>query len=71
MSGLADTCRTPHEQYGGMLCFFCCLITSEDRLLMSSIILDLARTLFTPESPKVFCALKHFTHPSIGMGLSR
>ena len=22
-------------------------------------------TLFTPETPKAFCGLKHFTHPSI------
>ena len=26
-------------------------------------ILDSAATLFTPETPKVFCGLKHFTPP--------
>ena len=29
MSGLVDTWTTPHEQYGGMLCFLCCFTTSE------------------------------------------
>ena len=25
-----DTLMSPHEQYGGLLCLFCCFITSED-----------------------------------------
>ena len=25
------------------------------------------KTLFTPETPKVCCGLKHFTHPSISI----
>ena len=32
---------------------------------------DVAATLFTPETPKLFCGLKHFTHPSIGIVVSR
>ena len=30
-------------------------------------VLDLAATLFSPESPKGFSGLKHFTLPSIGI----
>ena len=30
----------------------------------------LAETLFTPETAKVFCRLKHFIHPSIGIVVS-
>ena len=63
MSELTDTWMTPHEQYGGMLSFFCCFIRSEDRSLMSSIVLDSAATLFTPETPKVLCGLNHFKLP--------
>ena len=37
----------------------------------TSVVLDLAATLLTPETPKVFCGLKHFTHPSIVTVLSR
>ena len=33
-------------------------------------VLDLAATLFTPETPKVFCGLKHFNHPSIAIVMS-
>ena len=63
---------TPQEQYGGMLCFLSVVFfMSEDSSLISSIVLDLAATLFTPETPKVFSALKHFTHPSIGILLNR
>ena len=32
---------------------------------VTSIVLDLAVTLFTPRTPNVLCRLKHFTHPSI------
>ena len=38
---------------------------------VTSIVLDLAATLFTPETPKGFCGLKHATHPSIGIVVSR
>ena len=38
---------------------------------VGEVLLDLAATLFTPETPKVFCGLKHFTHPSIGIVVSR
>ena len=31
------------------------------------IVLYLSAMLFTPETPEVFCGLKHFTHPSIGL----
>ena len=31
------------------------------------IVLDLAATLLTPKTPKVFCGLKHFNLPSIGI----
>ena len=36
----------------------------------TSVVVDLAATLFTPETPKVFSGLKHFTYPSIGIGVS-
>ena len=35
MLGLQDTWMTPHKQYGGRLCIFCCSITCEDRSLIS------------------------------------
>ena len=50
--------------------FFCCVIMSEEGFPFTSIVLDLAATLFTPETPKVFCGLKHFTHLSIGIVVS-
>ena len=37
----------------------------------TSNVLDLAATLFTPKTLKVFCGLKHFTHASIGIVVSR
>ena len=55
---------TPHEQYEDMLCFCFCLITSKEEV-------TLAETLFTPETRKAFCELKHFTRPSIGRVVSR
>ena len=33
--------------------------------------LYLTATLFTPETPKVFCGLKHLTHLSTGIVMSR
>ena len=33
----------------------------KNRSPVTLIVLDLAGTLFTPETPKVFCGLKHFT----------
>ena len=62
---LVDTWMTPHEQQGGMFCFFSVvLLTSEEEV-------TLAETLFTPETPEVQCGLKHFTHPSIRIVVSR
>ena len=43
------------------------LFTSEDKSLISSVVLDSAATLFTLE---VFCGLKPFTHRFIGMRVS-
>ena len=40
-------------------------------LKVAIIVLDLAAMLFSPETPEVFCGLKHFTHPSIGTGVRR
>ena len=60
MSGLADTWMTPHEKKKT----FYCLITSEEEVA-------LAETLFTPETLEVLFGLKHFTHPSIGIVVSR
>ena len=63
-----DTVSTPQEQYGGILNFLSdAFLSSKNRSPFTSIVFDLAATLFTPESPKVFCGLKHFTHPSIGI----
>ena len=43
--------------------FLCCFITTSEEEVA------LAETLFTPETPKVFCGLKHFTpHPSQASG---
>ena len=50
------------------LLFFLCLKKESP---VTSIVLDLAATLFTPETPKGFYGLKHFTHHSIGRVLSR
>ena len=38
---------------------------------LTSIVLDTALTKFTPETPKVFCGIKHFTHSFIAIRLSR
>ena len=38
---------------------------------VSSVVMDSALILFTPETPEVFCGLKHFTHPSIFLVVSR
>ena len=37
---------------------------------ITSIVLDLADMLFTPETSEVFCGLKHFAHPTIGIVVS-
>ena len=34
-------------------------------------LLDLAAMLFTPETPKVFCGLKQFPHPSIVLAVNK
>ena len=39
--------------------------------LITSIVLDSAATPFTPEIPKVYFVLKHFTQPCIGKVVSR
>ena len=52
----------PHEQNGGMLCFFCCFITSEEGL---SIEVDAAVTKFTPVNPKVSSGLKQTLNFSV------
>ena len=44
--------------------FLCCFITSEGEATLD---FASAAMLFTPETPEVFCGLKHFTHPSIGI----
>ena len=46
-------------------------ITFEESVTTYLNSLDLAAMLFTPETPKVFCGLQHFTHPSIGIVVSR
>ena len=42
----------------------CCYITSEEEVA-------LVKTLFTPETPEVYRGLKHITHLSIGIVVSR
>ena len=51
--------------------FFCCFFTFEELSPFTSVVLDLAETMFTPETPEVFCGIKHLTHPSIGIVVSR
>ena len=70
MSGL--TGMTPQVQYGGMLCsvvFY--VLRLKTWLPVTSVLLDLAATLFTPETPECFVDSKHFTHPLIGIVVSR
>ena len=63
---------TPVERYGGILWFFLgVFLRLKKWSTFTEIGLDLAATLFTPEPPKVFYRLKHFTHPSIGIVVSR
>ena len=38
---------------------------------VTALVLDVAATLFAPETPKVFCGFKHFTHSFIGIGMGR
>ena len=62
---------TPQEQYGGMLWFFCCFLTSGEGLTIDFNCIGSALTKFTPETREVFCGLKHFSHPSIDIVVSR
>ena len=48
MSGLMDTWLTPQEQYGGILSSIV-FLRLKNRSPFTSIVLDLAATLFTPE----------------------
>ena len=55
-----------------MLCFFCCFVTSEEVVTIDFNCIEFyALTLFTPETPEVFCGLKHFTNLSIGIVVNR
>ena len=56
MSELVDTWMTPHDRGKAFNVFYKSPVTA---------------TLFTPETPKVFCGLKHFTDPSICIVVSR
>ena len=51
---------------GGFSVFFSRL---KNQSPFTSIVVGLAATLFTPETPKVFCGFKHFTHPSMGIAV--
>ena len=62
MSGLANNWMTPQEQYGGWMVVF---LRWKYQSPVTSIVLDLAATLFTPETPKLFCGLKHFFFPPL------
>ena len=54
MSGLTETWTTSQEQDRGMLCFFGCLLHRKNQSPVTSIVLDLAATLFTPDLQKSF-----------------
>ena len=55
MSGLPDTWMTSQEQYGGILCFFPVVFMCLKKWsAFTSVVLDSALTLFTPETPKCF-----------------
>ena len=62
-------CEHLDETTQAVCCVFSFVLLCLSRF--NSNVLDLAATLFTPETPKVFCGLKHFTHPSIGIVVSR
>ena len=47
------------------------LLNLKTRSPFNSNVLDLAATLFTPETPEVFSGLSHFPHPFIGIVVSR
>ena len=53
MLGLTDIWMTPQEQYGGIFMFLSVGFSCIRR-----------RRLFTPETLKVFCGLKHTSPPS-------
>ena len=72
MSGLTDTWTTPHEQYGGIFRFVVVIYLRLKKWSpFTSILLNLAATLLTPETPEVFCGLEPFTHPSVALVASR
>ena len=63
---------TPQEQYGGLLGFFSVvLLRLQKRSQLTSFVFDSAAMLFTPNTAEVSCGLKPFTHPSIGIVVSR
>ena len=64
ISGLPDTLMTPQEQHGVTLCLLVLLRLKKDSPL-TSIVLDSARTQFTPETPEVFCGLTPPTPSSL------
>ena len=51
--------------------YFLLFLMSGEEVPFNSIVLDLAATLFIPETPKVICGLRHFTHRSISRVVSR
>ena len=62
---------TPQEQYGGILCYFSVVFLHFKESPVTSIVLDLAATLFSPESPEVFWGLKHSTYLSVSIVVNR
>ena len=68
MSGFRDTCTMPQEQYGY---FSVVLLHLKKDSPLTSIVYDSHLTKFTPETPEVFCGLKHFTRPSISIVMRR
>ena len=56
---------------GGGIFFSVVFFCLKNQSPVTSVVLDLAATLFTPETPNLFCELKHFTHPYIGIVVSR
>ena len=43
--------------------FVCCFIKSKEVVTVEFNCIDSAATQFTPETPEVFCELKHFPPP--------
>ena len=69
MSGLTDTWVRPQEKYGGS--FWRCFLRLKKGSPVTLIVSYLAAMVFTPETPKGFCGLKHFPHPSISIVVSK